>query len=106
MIGPFHLLMIYLGGYWITLQRYWDACKTEILTDGSADRALDGKMYNRAVRVHKLFFEALHRILLETFLEEQQESIKHLVGDINIWQKTSVVKTLMLLKIQIALETL
>ena len=106
MISPFHLLMMYLGGYWITLQRYWAVCKSEILTDGSADCALDGKMYSRAVRVHKLFFEALHRIFLETFLEEHQKSIKHLVGDINIWQKTSVLKTLMILKIQIALETL
>ena len=87
MMGPFHLLMMYLG---VIGLRYRDAglrdvaIQSEILADGSADRALNGKMYNRAVRVHKLFFEALHRILLEKFLEEQQESIKHLVDEINL----------------------
>ena len=78
MKGPFLLLMMYLGviGLWHRDAGLRDvAIQSEILADGSADHALDGKKYNQAVRVHKLFFEALNHISLEKFLEEQQESI-------------------------------
>ena len=51
-----------------------------MLTKGSVGRALNGKMYNRAVRYVMLVFETLSRLLLEEFekyLEDQAE--KHVV---------------------------
>lgn len=33
------------------------------MAEGSVSSALEGKMYNRAVRVQKCVYEALHRLL-------------------------------------------
>ena len=35
-----------------------------MISEGSVDEALDGHMYSRAVRMHKLNYEALIRILI------------------------------------------
>ena len=71
-MGGFHTLM-FLG---IVGTRFKDAglrdllIQSGVLADGSADRALNGKMYNRSVRAYMLMYEALFRMLLVD-LEEQ-----------------------------------
>ena len=78
MLGMFHMLMMYLG---IIGKRFKDAgmrdvlIQSEVISGGSVDRALSGKMYNRAVRCNKLFYEALHRLLLQK-MEESVNSIE------------------------------
>ena len=47
-----------------------------VISEGSVAKALDGHMYNRAVRVHKRVYEALMRILItqmKTNLTESEE---------------------------------
>ena len=79
MLGMFHMLMMYLG---IIGKRFKDAglrdvlIQSEILAEGSVDKALAGKMYNRSVRSCKLVYEALHRLLIskmETSYENYQK---------------------------------
>ena len=36
-----------------------------VIAEGSVDAALKGKAYNRGVRMYKLFYEALQRLLLD-----------------------------------------
>ena len=77
MLGIFHLLMMYLG---IIGKRFKDAglrdvlIQSEIVTEGSIERALTGKMYNRAVRCYKLMHEALTRLLIDKFHSEMEEN--------------------------------
>ena len=77
MLGIFHLLMMYLG---IIGKRFKDAglrdvlVQSEIVTEGSIERALTGKMYNRAVRCYKLMHEALMRLLIDKFHSEMEEN--------------------------------
>ena len=76
MLGIFHTLMMFLG---IIGKRFGDAgyrdilVQSEIIAEGSVDRALTGKMYNRSVRAVKLTYEALSRILVEK-LELESDS--------------------------------
>lgn len=57
MLGIFHMLMMYLG---IISRRYKDAglkdvlIQSGVIAEGSMDKALSGKMYNRAVDVSRL----------------------------------------------------
>jgi len=44
--------------------------QSEVIAEGSVDRVLTGKMYNRSVRAVKLTFEALNRILIDMFEQE------------------------------------
>ncbi len=59
MLGDFHLLMMYLG---ILGRRYGDAglrevaAQSEVIAEGSVDKALECKNYNRAVRMHKIVY--------------------------------------------------
>ena len=75
MLGIFHLLMMYLG---IIGKRFKDAglkdvlVQSEIVAEGSIERALSGKMYNRAVRCYKLMYEALMRLLVDRFHSEME----------------------------------
>ena len=45
------------------------AVQSDILAEGSVDKALNGKQYNRAVRPHKCVYEALMRLLLKESLQ-------------------------------------
>ena len=71
--------MMFLG---IIGKRFGDAglrdllIQSEVLAEGSVDRALSGKMYNRAVRYLKLVYEALFRLLLD-MLHTKYESDQH-----------------------------
>ena len=75
MLGIFHLLMMYLG---IIGKRFKDAglrdvlVQRETVAEGSIERALTGKMYNRAVRCYKLMYEALMRLLTDKFHSEME----------------------------------
>ena len=57
----FHLLMMLLG---IMGTRYGDAglrkfaVQSEVVAEGSIERVLEGKNYYRAVRLHKMAYEA------------------------------------------------
>ena len=73
MLGIFHTLMMFLG---IIGKRFGDGgyrdllVQSEVIAEGSVDRALSGKMYNQSVRAVKLTYEALSRMLIERFEEE------------------------------------
>ena len=66
MLGNFHLMMMYLG---VIGKRFGDAglrdvmVQSDVIAQGSIDKALSGHTYNRAVRMHKLIYESLMRIL-------------------------------------------
>ena len=68
MMGGFRLLMMLLG---IIGTRFGDAglrklaVQSEVVAEGSIDKVLIEKQYNRAVRLHKLTHEALMRLLLK-----------------------------------------
>ena len=70
MLGGFHLLMMLLG---IMGTRYGDAglrelaVQSEVVAEGSIERVLEGKNYNRTVHLHKVVYEALFRMLLNKF---------------------------------------
>lgn len=43
------------------------AVESGVIAEGSINKVLDGKQYNRAVRLHKLMFEALMRVAWRGF---------------------------------------
>ena len=43
------------------------AVQSEVMAQGSIERVLEGKNYNRAVRLHKMMYETLFRMLLNSF---------------------------------------
>ena len=47
--------------------------QSEVLAEGSVDRALSGKTYNRAARSVKIVYEALSRLLLDDFHDQTKE---------------------------------
>eukprot|EP00794_Sanderia_malayensis_P001125 gene1125-481_t len=66
MLGNFHLMVMYLD---VIGKCFGDAglrdvmVQSDVITQGSVDKALSGHMYNRAVLMHKLMYESLMRIL-------------------------------------------
>ena len=70
MMGGFHLLMMLLG---VIGTRFGDAglrelaIESDAIAEGSIERVLNGKNYNRSLRVHKIFDEALMILLLNSF---------------------------------------
>ena len=70
MLGGFHPPMMLLG---IIGTRYGDAglrelaVQSEVVTKGSIERVLESKNYYPAVRLHKMVYEALFRMLLNNF---------------------------------------
>ena len=61
-----------------------DSCvESGVLAEGSVAGVLDGRGYNRAVRLHKLMYEALMRLVLQGFLpwiKENHEQSKWTVN--------------------------
>ena len=84
MLGIFHTLMMYLG---IFGKRFADGglrdllIQSEVIAEGSVDRALKGKMYNRSVRNVKLVYEALSRMLLNKFNKQLEDELNEDVAD-------------------------
>ena len=91
-MGTFHTICNALS---ILGKRFWDAglkdicIEAGIVAEGSINGVLDGKHYNRAVRVHKYIYEALMRLAWEEFLlwaEDNQEAsttIEAFVDEVN-----------------------
>ena len=94
MMGGFHLLMMLLG---VIGTRFGDAglrelaIESDVIADGSIEKVLNGKNYNRSLR---LVFEALMILLLNSFenslsdenaelLERQKALIEELKLDIS-----------------------
>ena len=84
MLGIFHKIMMYLG---VTGKRYKDAgvedvlIQSEVIAEGSVDRALAGEMYNRSNRSNKLMYEALNRLLLDKMVENIDCIEDHITTD-------------------------
>lgn len=70
MMGGFHLLMMLLG---VIGTRFGEAglkelaVQSDVIAEGSVDKVLNGKHYNRAVRLHKVAYEAFMKLLLREF---------------------------------------
>ena len=45
------------------------AVESGVIAEGSIDKVLDGRQYNRGVRLHKLTYEAMMRLVWRSFLE-------------------------------------
>ena len=94
MLGGFHLLMMLLG---VMGMRFGDASLREIaiqsgaVAEGSIEKVLEGKNYNRAVRRQKIVCEALSRTLLDKF----EASLPENVMDVSE-QKNTVIENLKL----------
>ena len=67
MMGIFHLLANNMG---ILKKRFYDArmkyvlLQSATIAEGSIERALNEKIYNRGVRQYKIFYEALVRLMM------------------------------------------
>ena len=70
MMGGFHLLMMLLG---VIGSRFGDAgirelaVQSDVVAEGSMDKVISGKHYNRAVPLHKIVYEPLMRVLMQKF---------------------------------------
>lgn len=62
--------------------------ESKVIAEGSVEKTLNGKHYNRAVRFHKLMFEACMRLVWESFVDwikekgEETEILDHAVEKI------------------------
>ena len=69
-LGEFHTAMSYLG---VIGRRFGSAGLSDILVEadiigqGSINSVLSGKHYNRAIRAHKIMFEAMQRLKFRAF---------------------------------------
>ena len=55
------------------------AVESEVITEGSIDGVLYGRKYNRAVRFHKLLYEALHRLVWKQVLSNDIHTIHKII---------------------------
>ncbi|CAB3994854.1 Hypothetical predicted protein [Paramuricea clavata] len=84
MMGGFHLLMTLLA---IIGDRFGDAglrnvaVHSEVIAEGSIDSVLNGKHYNRGVRLHKIMYEAMTKLLLDDFENCLHEDSLELLSD-------------------------
>ena len=69
-MGGFHLIMMLLG---VIGTRFGDAglrelaIESDAIAEGSIERVLNGKNYNRSLCLHKIFYEALMILLFNSF---------------------------------------
>ena len=92
MLGIFHTIMMYLG---IIGKCFGDGglrdllVQSEVLAEGSVDRVLSGKMYNRAARSVKIVYEAFSRLLLDDFHDQAKEKDeqKEIIDNVMIMMK-------------------
>ncbi|KAG1659940.1 Choline O-acetyltransferase [Nymphon striatum] len=72
MMGNFHIIcnMLSIIGKLFRDAGLRDlAVESGVIGEGSIDKVLDGKQYNRGVRLHKITYEALMRLVWKGFLE-------------------------------------
>ena len=87
MMGLFHMLMMYMH---ILKKRFSEAglrdvlIQSNVIAEGSVDKALSGKMYNRGVRLYKLMYEAVSIKVLEHMKlgvdEHKSDYIRHITS--------------------------
>ena len=86
-VGVFHTICTLLG---IIGKRFQDAglrdicIETGVIAEGSVSGVLDGHRYNRAVRFHKLMYEALMRVIwsgFQTWIRENRAHKKTMVDN-------------------------
>ena len=86
-MGVFHTICVLLG---IIGKRFKDAglrdlcVEAQVIAEGSVSGVLEGRRYNRAVRLHKLVYEALMRQAwagFQTWIEENHGDKKSLVDN-------------------------
>ena len=84
-MGAFHTICTFLS---ILGKRFGDAglrdvcVEAEEVAEGSIGQVLEGRHYNRAVRMHKLVYEALLKIQWEGFLEWLDEDEKNKLTEV------------------------
>ena len=82
MMGGFYLLMMLLG---IIGHHFGDAglaklaVESDDVAGGSIEKILSGKNYNRAIRMHKILYETLIRLLINAFESSLSEDQRNLV---------------------------
>ena len=72
MMGSFHIicnLLSLIGKLFHDAGLRDLAVESGVIAEGSADKVIDGKQYNRGVRLHKLTYKALMRLARAQFLE-------------------------------------
>lgn len=75
-LGEFHTCMAFLGsiGKLYKHSGIEDILmESDVLAGGSVNGVISGHMYNRSVRCHKILYEALSRLQLQAFLEENPD---------------------------------
>ena len=97
-LGAFHTICTFLA---VIGKRFSEAglrdiaIESGVIAEGSTKGVFQGKQYNRAVRFHKLMYEALLRIVWEKFLtqleesEEENENIRKIIDEIAIRKPTA-----------------
>ena len=84
MMGGFHLLMMLLG---VIGLRFGEAglkelaIQSEVVAEGSIDKVFNGKNYNRAIRFHKITYEAVTRLLVDAFESSLPENAEAMLSD-------------------------
>lgn len=77
MMGDFHVACVFLA---VIGKRFGDAglrdllIESRIIGSGSLNGVLEGKHYNRALRIHKVVLEALMRLNWQAFIQCNRES--------------------------------
>ena len=102
MMGMFHMLMMYMH---ILSKRFSDTGVCDVLiqssgviAEGSVDKALCGKMYNRGVKMYKLMCEAIMRQLLSSVQfdsDEDNRFITHHIENLSFdqfWEEQGLEK--------------
>ncbi|CAB4024191.1 Hypothetical predicted protein [Paramuricea clavata] len=84
LMGGFYLLMTLLA---IIGNRFGDsglsdvAVHSEVIAEGSIDSVLNGKHYNKGIRLHKIMYEAMIKLLLGHFEACLREDSLELLSD-------------------------
>ena len=99
MMGVLHLLMVYMS---ILNKRFSDAglkdalIHSSIVAEGSVDAALRGKSYNRGIRLYKIFYETLMRLIIP--------HINNIVGEETVDELVSTVTSCEALSKEVCLD--
>lgn len=105
-MGEFHTCMAFMGaiGKMFKLSGLEDTLvEAEVVAQGSIAGVLGGRNYNRAIRAHKIMYESLARLQLQSFVESldgvDREAYRNL-ADLIIKQNERAFCTPQLLEIQ------
>ena len=95
-MGIFHLLMVYMSllNKWFGDARLRDALvSSSTIAEDLVKAALCGKSYNRGVRLYKVFYEALNRLLLSQLDEVLPlADLIQLINEMDPFSKDDIIK--------------